>query len=80
MADTTDLWFYIAGELDVFLVPVTPNETIAKLKEKIHAASPISFTGRGPMHLILTKVRYIMTSMSTDVTNGLCWPITPAGR
>jgi hypothetical protein len=80
MEDTTKLWFYIAGELDLFPVSVTPDETIAKLKQKIHAASPDSFPGRGPAQLVLTKVRYIMTSMNTDVINGLCWPITLAGR
>jgi len=80
MADTSKLWYYVHGEPDVSSVSVSPNETIDDLKKNIHNDAPNSFIGCDAKHLILTKVCYIMVSMNTDVTNGLCWPITPAGR
>jgi len=80
MADTAKLWYYIHGQPGLLRVSVSPNETIFELKKKIHTDSPNSFAGCDAVNLILTKVRYVMISMNTDVTNGLCWPITPVGR
>jgi hypothetical protein len=77
------LWYYIDDDIDrrnVSSVSVSPNETIDELKDKIFAKNPEAFAGCDAQNLILTKVRFIMVSMNTDVTNGLCWPITPVGR
>ncbi len=80
MADTSKLWFYIYGRPEVSSVSVSLNETINDLKEKIYGKYLNSFAGCDAPVLIITKVRFIMVSMNTDVINGLCWPITPAGR
>jgi hypothetical protein len=72
------LWYYLDGKTDVSSVSVSVSETIDGLKEKIHAKS-VDFECKAS-DLILTKVRFIMVSTNTDVTNGICWPITPAGR
>jgi len=74
-----ELWYYIDGKRNLSSVFVSPNETILQLKRKIHIDAPNSFNGCDAPALILTKVRYIMISMNTDVTNGICWPITPVG-
>ena len=68
MADTATLWYYIDRERDFSSVSVSPNETIDDLKKKIHRDVPTSFSGCDAKHLILTKVRYIIISMNTDVT------------
>ena len=80
MTDMSKLWYYIHGKLNFSFVSVSPDETIVELKKKIHNDAPNSFTGRDALDLTLTKVRFIMVSMNTDVTNDLCWPITPIGR
>jgi hypothetical protein len=79
MEDTATLWYYICSERDVGSVYVSPNETIDDLRKKIHHDAATFFNGCDPKHLILTKVRYTMISTNTDVTNGICWPITPVG-
>jgi hypothetical protein len=71
MADTATLWYYIGSESDVGSVSVSPNEYIDDLKEKIHKAANNTFAGCNAPDLILTKVRYIMISTNTDVTNGI---------
>ena len=80
MTDTAELWYYIDGKRNISSVVVSPNETILQLKRMIHTDSNKTFTEYNAQDLILTKVRSIMISMNTDVTNGLCWPITPVGR
>jgi len=81
MSDATQkLWYYIDGKRSLSSVFVSPNETIDHLKEKIFKKAPNSFIRCDAADLILTKVRYIMTSMNADVINNLCWPMTTIGR
>jgi len=71
MTDTAELWYYIDGKRNISSVVVSPNETILQLKRMIHTDSNKTFTEYNAQDLILTKVRSIMISMNTDVTNGL---------
>ena len=75
-----ELWYYIDGKTDVSSVFVSPNDTIDDLKTEIYEADLNAFPECNAQDLILTKVCYIMISTNIDVTNGICWPITPAGR
>ena len=71
MSDATHrLWYYIGGQRSFSSVFVSPNELIDDLRNDIYNEVPKSFVGRAS-DLILTKVRYIMMSMNTDVINGL---------
>ena len=80
MADTANIWYYIDGKTDVSSLFVSPNERIDNLKKEIYKDAEKAFPECDAQDPILTKVRYIMISTNTDVTNGLYWPITPAGR
>jgi len=75
-----ELWYYVDGKCNLSSVFVSPNETILQLKRKIYYDVDKSFVGCNAPDLILTQVRFIMVSMNANVTNGLCWPITPVGR
>jgi hypothetical protein len=75
-----ELWYYIAdGKNNLSSVFVSPNHSILQLKREIHRDADKTFPECNAQDLILTKVRYIMISMNSDVTNGLCWPIIPVG-
>lgn len=69
MSDATHkLCYFIHGKSNVSTVFVSPNETIGDLKEKIYNEAFESFITCNAPDLILTKVRYIMMSMNTNVT------------
>jgi hypothetical protein len=57
------LGYCIDGRLNISSVPVTPNETIEDVKEKIYRRAPNFFSGYDDVDLILTKVCYIMISI-----------------
>ena len=72
MADVAKLWYYLDGtdgRRVVSSVSVSPNETIDDLKYKIHTPNNEVLAGYNASELIFTKVRFIMVSMNTDVTN-----------
>ena len=81
MSDTTyKIWYFIDGTYDASSVSVSLDETIVDLKKKIHSDAPNCLAGCYATFLVLTKVRYIMVFMDTDVINALYLPITPVGR
>jgi hypothetical protein len=71
MAETSELWYYRDGAKDVSSVPVSLDDSIAKLKRKIHENAPAG-AGFNPDDLVLIKVRYIMILMNTECNQ---WPL-----
>ena len=74
MCDATcKLCYCIDGRRNVSSIPVTPNESIEVVKEKIYRKAPNFFSQYDAQvaDIILTKVCYIMISlfMNTDVIN-----------
>jgi len=57
MSDATHtLWYCIDRKPNLSSVPVTPNETIEVVKEKIYGKATKSFSEYNARDLILTKV------------------------
>jgi hypothetical protein len=63
------LMYYIQDQPHVSHVTISPNETIAHLKQKIHNQCRNTFMrlGYDARELILRKVRYIMISVNIHV-------------
>jgi hypothetical protein len=74
------IWYYIKGRRNVSFVSVSLNETVFEAKKKIYNDARATFSKCDPQNLILTKVHNVILSMNTDLTNGLCRPITPVGQ
>ncbi len=59
----TTLWCYIKGERDIFGATISPDRTIDGLKDTLKEKRSNRLSTVDAANLILTKVRYIMTSM-----------------
>jgi hypothetical protein len=61
----TELWCLIEGQHDICVVPISPNERIDILRQKIYELGKSYFVRlrRSYMDLIITKVCCIMISM-----------------
>ena len=63
MTDKMKIWYYIEGKPAYSSVDIPPGDNISDLINEIYKTE--SHLGYNPSNLILTKVCYIMISMST---------------
>lgn len=57
----------IEGTSNVFLISISPTQTIYDLKKQIYLEGPQSFVGCDPVDLTLTKVRYQAHDLDVDI-------------